>query len=174
MTASRVLTLVSIPEGDFSAASTTQKYPLGLQVPVENTAGSVSVYEYTYASGAALTVYQPYVFNLNSGSVSTCLNLTAPVTLSAPGARAGVPQIAIASGSYAFVLVKGYGKALRKAETYIVGDFFKLSSGQTSFAVDGSSGSTIKTTGSFGITLEAGTTNVAKAVYLTGEQALLA
>ena len=172
--ASRVLNLVSVPESDFSAASTTQKYPLGFQVTVENTSGAASTYEYTYASGGALTVYQPYVFNLNSGLITTCLTLTAPVTLSAPGARAGVPQIAIASGSYGFVLVKGYGKALRKAETYIIGDFFKLSSGNTSFAVDGSSGSTIKTTGSFGITMEAGTTNVAKAVYLTGEQALLA
>ena len=177
MTTYKICDVTSVQESEFSTPSSTCLHPLGMRVKVESTTGLLSEYEYICAAGAALTAYQPYIKDLGgtTGATTTInVKLTAPVTLGAPGAIVAIPQVAFTSGYYGWVLVKGYGKALHYAETYIKGDMLQLLSGGTSLVVDGSTGSTIKLVNTCGQSLDSGTTAVAKAVYLNGEQAVIA
>ena len=177
MTTYKVCDVVSVQEAEFSTPVSAPIHPLGMRVKVESTTGVLSEYEYVCAFGRALTAYQPYILDLGGTTGSTtasAVSLTVPVTLGAPGAIVAVPQVAFTSGYYGWVLVKGYGKALHTAETYIKGDMLQLLSAGTTLVVDGSSGSTIKLVNTCGQSLDSGTTAVAKAIYLNGEQAVIA
>lgn len=165
----------SIPESDITTPSSTRKYPMGYTIPVEDSTYNGGITEYTYirANAAALTINVPVIMDLGSTEASAVV-VSTPVTLGAPGARVVVPQVAFTSGYYGFVASKGFCECVHVAETYVVGDMLQLLSAGVSLAVDGSSGSTIKTVNTCGVTIDAGTTAVAKTIFLNGEQAVIA
>lgn len=168
---------LTIPEADISTPTETRKYPLGLEITVQDsssTTGSLNgtqKYKYIRAAGAALTINQPYVVELDNANV---WKAGSPVTLAAPGALVGIPQVAFTSGYYGFIQTEGECEGLHIAETYAAGDHLQLLSAGTALVVDGSTGSTVQTVNTCAITVDAGTTAVAGTIILLGARAVVA
>jgi len=158
---------------DLTTPTSTQEYKLGLVVSVEDSDTKI-INQYMYVKAhTALTAYQPYV--LNYGSTAGAEFVTAaPATLAAPGSLVVVPQVAFTADYYGFVLIKGNGKVLMTAETYAVGDFLQILNTGTALVVDGTTGSTVRLVNSCAVCKEAGTTAVARNVFLLGISAVVA
>lgn len=130
-----------------------------------------SVYVYV-KSAAALTQYQPYVLSY-TGTSGAEVTTAAPFTLAAPGLQVVLPQVNFTSGYYGWVLIEGEGKTLMTSETYAVGDFLRGINAGAYLHVDGTSGATTYTVNSCAVCREAGSTAVARKVYLINRQAAL-
>lgn len=172
MTINVVQNPIAINNDELTQASSTQKYPLGLILAIENGDGYQDRYMYVKSHGA-LTQYQPYVLDFSSTAGSQFIT-GAPATLAAPGRQVVIPQIAVTSGYYAFVLIEGDGKVLMIAETYAVGDHLQILNAGAALVVDGTSGATTFSVNSCAVCKEAGTTAVARDVLLMARQAVVA
>lgn len=164
-------------KSDLTTPTSTQKYPLGLEIKVQEqttdgTQGVQNTYIYVKAH-AALTAYQPYVINY-TGTAAGEVTTGAPATMAAPGTHVLVPQVAFTSGYYGFVLKGGIGKVLMTAETYAVGDALQVLNTGTALVVDGSTGSAVISLNTCAFCREAGTTAVARDVLLLDRQAVVA
>lgn len=167
-------------EVDLTTPTSTQLYPLGKVIEVEEKANSSSetatkaTKKYIYVkSHAALTAYQPYALGESSTAGSEVIT-AAPATLAAPGQKVVIPQVGFTSGYYGFVLFQGDGSVLMTAETYAVGDYLQILNAGTAMVVDGTTGSPAKTVNSTAICKEAGSTAVARACYLFGDKGVTA
>jgi len=158
---------------DLTTPSSTQKYVLGEQVLAYDSDNKViAKYEYVKSHGT-LGINIPYVIVASSTAGSEVIT-AAPFTLAAPGLRVCVPQVAFTSGYYGFVLIQGIGDAIMTAETYAVGDHLQVLNAGVAMVVDGSTGSTTYSVNTCAICKEAGTTAVAKSIYLINRQAVCA
>lgn len=158
---------------DLTTPSSTRDYPLGSVIQIfDDTTDVVSEYIYVKSHGA-LTQYQPYVLDYD-GTDGYEVITKAPATLAAPGASIVIPQVAFTSGYYGWALIKGQGKVLMTAETYAVDDHLQVLNTGTALVVDGTSGSTAFSVNTSAVCKEAGTTAVARDVYLIGRQAVVA
>lgn len=154
--------------GDLTTPTSTQQYELGREIVISDPDNYKSVKKYKYVkSHTTLTQYQPYVIT-NTGTAGSEWITIAPATLATCGLLVGVPQVAVTSGYYFWCLIAGDGKALMTAETYAVGDKLELLNTGTAFNVDGTSSSTVTTIQTAAICKEAGSTAVARAVFLVG------
>lgn len=172
MVANTQLINIALEEKDLITPTSTQKFQLGMKIQVEDAEGAAAEYIYVKAH-TGLTAYQPYVLGYSSTDDAEVVT-AAPATLAAPGRIVVVPQVAFTSAYYGFVLVKGNGKVLKTAETYAVGDQLQILNTGTALVVDGTSGSTAYSINSCGICKEAGSTAVARDVYLYGISAVVA
>lgn len=139
----------SIDTDDLTNPSSTRKYELGARY-VDNSDTNAIKKEYVYVKAhGALTQYQPYqisVVNTAGAEVST----KAPAT-TASGATVVVPQVAVTSGYYAWVAVKGIVTVLT-TDTFAAGDYAEVLNAGTGLKLDGGvSGSTAEGAGSIGI-----------------------
>jgi hypothetical protein len=158
---------------DLTTPSSTAQYKLGTIIEVEDTTLK-SIKRYIYVkSHTSLTAYQPYIVG-NSATAGSEVITAAPATLAAPGSLVCVPQVAFTSGYYGFVQIEGTATALMTAETYAVGDTLQILNTGTAFVVDGSTGSPATTVNTSAICKEAGTTAVARSIYLIGRPAVVA
>lgn len=134
---------------DFAAeVSTVAKYNAGAEVIVAaDQTGIPTVYKYIKAA-ANLTAYQPYVLVDNAAGVTTASPATSSVTK-----KIGIPQVAIASGSYGWVAIGGLCKA--KTGIQAKGDTLEVLNSGTTLVVDGSSGSPAETANTVAISAEA-------------------
>jgi hypothetical protein len=148
-------------------------YRLGDVVEVYDDTKSVCR-KYMYVkSHTTLTAYQPYII-VNGSTAGAEVATAAPLTLAAPGYQVCVPQVAFTSGYYGFVLIQGDGKGLMGAETYAVGDQLEVITTATAFAVDGSTGVATRTVQTCAVCKEAGTTAVARNIFLLGLRSVVA
>jgi len=167
-----ILNPIAVVEEDLTTPSSTAKYPLGLEVSVLDSSASSGIKKFMYVkSHGALTVNQPYVLSIsNTGYFVSA----APATLAAPGSLVVVPQVAFTSGYYGFVQFEGECECLHIAETYAAGDMLQVLNAGTALVVDGSTGATAFSVNTCGITVDAGTTAVAKTIILYGKPAVVA
>jgi hypothetical protein len=150
---------------DLTNPTTTQKYPLGMEVTIHDTdKHSVKTYVYVYAVGT-LTQYVPYVLTF-AGVAGTEVEAIAPLTTAAPGQRVCVPQVGITATYYGFVQVGGDCSCFLTAETYAVGDYLQILTTGTALVVDGTSGATIKLPTSCAISKSAAGTATAESIVL--------
>jgi hypothetical protein len=145
------------------------KVHLGL--PIVEDDGRMVIYAEAHA---ALTAFQPYAVhpsyntkdldgdgsNDNDGKAVTA----APATLAALH-YIGIPQKAYASGEIAKLVIGGACKAKLAAEAVVAGDYLEVLNTGTTMIVDGTSGSTTRSTKSIAMACEpnasaAGTFNV--------------
>lgn len=147
--------------------STTAKYNAGEEVTIAPDGVSIpTTYKYIKAA-SALTANQPYVLVNNADGVTTASPATSTVTK-----IIGVPQVAIASGSYGWVAIKGL--CLAKTGIQAKGDTLEvLNSGKT-FVVDGSSGTPVETANTVAISCEAAAAAATVAINLIGKRVTLA
>lgn len=142
-----VLTRFAVDEKFIEEVSTAPKYDIGSEITVSNGLGSIpSTYKYVKAA-AALTAYQPYVLVENKDGITTASPATSSVAK-----VVGIPQVAIASGSYGFVAIGGLCKA--KTGIQAAGDTLEVINAGTTLIVDGSSGSPAETVGTVAISCE--------------------
>jgi hypothetical protein len=161
-------------QSELTTPTSTREYPIGHIVELYDDVNDVSIAKYIYIySHGALTQYQPYVLAIGS-TAGQEVQTAAPFTLAAPGLIVCVPQVAFTANYYGFVLIQGDGKVLMTAETYAVGDHLQVLNGGTALVVDGSTGSTTYTVNTCGICKEAGTTAVARDLYLFNRQSVCA
>lgn len=172
MTLQAIQNFISINNDDLTIPSSSQKYPVGLIFAVDTGNGYSKKYMYV-KSHTALTAYQPYVLDYSATAGSQFIT-GAPATLAAPGRTVVIPQVAFTSGYYGFVLIEGDGKVLMIAETYAVGDHLQILNTGTALVVDGTTGSTAFSVNSCAICKEAGTTAVARNLFLIYRQAVVA
>lgn len=123
-----------------------------LGVPVTKDDGQQVIYAIAHA---ALTAFQPYAVQPsvntedldgdgsadNDGKAVTA----APATLAALH-YVGVPQKSYASGEVAELVIGGACKALVPASAVVAGDYLEVLNAGTTFVVDGTSGSTTRST----------------------------
>ena len=154
--------------GDLTTPTAAQQYNLGdVQIYADSDKTGVKKYMYVKALSAGMTAYQPYVIT-NTGTAGAEVITLAPATLTTCGLVIGVPQVAFTASYYGWVLIEGDGKVLMISETYAVGDKLEVLNAGTAAVVDGSTGSTVTTIGTFAVCKEAGTTAVARACYMVG------
>ena len=164
MATNAVNTIHAINSDDLTRESSTQLYPIGLRVKVVNSS-YYNEQEYIYVKAhGSLTQYQSYILKYD-GATSLMLKTAAPAT---GAATVVVPQIAVTSAYYAFVLVKGEGSCKVSTETYAAGDQLEVLTTGTTAMVDGTSGATVRTVRSFAVSKATGTTAASVAVYLYG------
>ena len=157
----------AIDDDFINETSTTAKYNQGLEVEIANSAtGFTTTYKYIKAS-AALTAYQPYVLVEKASEIGTASPATSSVSK-----IIGIPQTAIASGSYGFVAIKGLCKA--KTGIQAKGDTLEVINSGTTLIVDGSSGSPAETVGTVAISAEAATAAATVDVVLLGKRVQIA
>lgn len=147
--------------------STTAKYNAGEEVTIAPDGVSIpTTYKYVKAA-SALTANQPYVLVNNADGVTTASPATSTVTK-----IIGVPQVAIASGSYGWVAVKGLCQA--KTGIQAKGDTLEVINSGTTLIVDGSSGSPAETANTVAISCEAAAAAATVTVNLIGKRVALA
>ena len=95
-----------------------------------------------------------------------------PATDTTVGKIIGIPQTAIASGSYGFVAVKGACKA--KTGIQAKGDTLEVINAGTTLIVDGSSGSPAETVGTVAISAETAAAAATVKVILLGKRVQVA
>ena len=160
---------MAVQELDLVIPTIKQVYPLGYIHVVfdgDNVSKVVSKYKYVVAH-AALTKYQPYMITLSSTNGKE-VTTAAIDTSNAGNSIVCVPQVAITSGYYGFVLIEGDGNALMTAETYAVGDMLSVANAGTALKVIGTSPSTTVTANTLAVCKEAGSTAVKRAICLRG------
>ena len=155
-------------DDDFvNETSTTAKYNQGMEVEIADSAtGYTTTYKYIKAS-AALTANQPYVLVEKAEEVGTASPATSSVSK-----IIGIPQVAIASGSYGFVAIKGLCKA--KTGIQAKGDTLEVINSGTTLIVDGSSGSPAETVGTVAISAETAAAAATVDVVLLGKRVQIA
>lgn len=147
--------------------STTAKYNAGEEVTIAPDGVSIpTTYKYIKAA-SALTANQPYVLVNNADGVTTAAPATSTVTK-----IIGVPQVAIASGSYGWVAVKGLCQA--KTGIQAKGDTLEVLNSGTTFVVDGSSGTPVETANTVAISCETAAAAATVAINLIGKRVALA
>ena len=148
--------------------STVAKYNMGAEVTVADSAtGFETTYKYIKAS-AALTANQPYVLVEGAEAVGTA----SPATSTTVAKIIGIPQVAIASGSYGWVAVKGLCKA--KTGIQAKGDTLEVINAGTTLIVDGTSGSPAETVGTVAISAETAAAAATVNVVLLGKRVQIA
>jgi hypothetical protein len=157
----------SIDDDFMKQASSTPEFNIGEEVIIANdNVGIPTTYKYVKAA-SALVAYQPYVLVMNADGVTTA----APAT-SAVAKIIGIPQAAIASGSYGWVAIKGKCKA--KTGIQAKGDTLEVLNSGTTLVVDGSSGTPVETAGTVAISCEAAAAAATVDVQLIGKRVTLA
>lgn len=163
----KVIERYAISDDFMNETSTVAKYNIGAEITAaDSDTGFTTTYRYIKAS-AALTAYQPYVLVEKAEEVGTA----SPAT-SAVSKIVGIPQTAIASGSYGFVAVKGICKA--KTGIQAKGDTLEVLNSGTTLVVDGSSGSPAETAGTVAISAEAAAAAATVKVVLLGKRVTIA
>ena len=158
----------AIKDDFMNETSTVAKYNMGAEVTVANSAtGFTTTYRYIKAS-AALTANQPYVLVEGAEAVGTA----SPATSTTVAKIIGIPQVAIASGAYGWVAVKGLCKA--KTGIQAKGDTLEVVNAGTTLIVDGSSGSPAETVGTVAISAEAAAAAATVNVVLLGKRVQIA
>ena len=158
----------AINDDFINEVSSTPKYNMGVEIEVADTqTGYTTTYKYIKAS-AALTANQPYVLVEGAEAVGTA----SPATDTTVGKIIGIPQVAIASGSYGFVAVKGICKA--KTGIQAKGDTLEVINAGTTLIVDGSSGSPAETVGTVAISAETAAAAATVNVILLGKRVQVA
>ena len=142
----------------FNAGEEVTVAPDGVSIP--------TTYKYIKAA-ANLTANQPYVLVNNADGVTTASPATSTVTK-----IIGIPQVAIASGSYGWVAVKGLCQA--KTGIQALGDTLEVINSGTTLIVDGSSGSPAETANTVAISCEAAAAAATVTVNLIGKRVALA
>jgi len=165
-----ILNYVSISETDITTPTSTQRYPLGLQVTVEDSGAqdATKVFEYV-KSHTTLVQYQPYVLNYIATAASEVVT-AAPVTQTSPIVQVCVPQVGFTSGYYGFVQVQGQATAKVAAETYASGDPGEVLNAGTTFIVNGTSGVALVDNKTAMIYQATGSAAAAIAVFLVGNK----
>jgi hypothetical protein len=166
MTSQKLQAILSIGNEDVTYPSEAAKYPIGTKIRVEDGLNTEKEYMYVQSHGA-LTQYQPYIINHTGVTLKT----GAPAT---GAALIGVPQVAFTSGYYGFVQIRGDATVKIGAETYVAGDHLEVLNTGTLSVVDGTSGSTVETVNSFGVSKAAGSSATTIAAYLLGNKADIA
>ena len=93
-------------EADLTTPTTTQQYPLGAIVELEDSATkTVKRYIYVYAS-VQCTIYLPYAIAWTSVSGQEVIG-KAVSTMATPGSLVGVPPATIAATYYGFIQIYG-------------------------------------------------------------------
>jgi hypothetical protein len=157
----------SIDDDFMKQTSSTPEFNIGEEVIIANdNVGIPTTYKYVKAA-SALVAYQPYVLVMNADGVTTA----APAT-SAVAKIIGIPQAAIASGSYGWVAIKGKCKA--KTGIQAKGDTLEVLNAGTTLVVDGSSGTPVETAGTVAISCEAAVAAATVDVQLIGKRVTLA
>ena len=163
----KVIERYAISDDFMNETSTVAKYNIGAEITAaDSDTGFTTTYRYIKAS-AALTAYQPYVLVEKAEEVGTASPATSSVTK-----IVGIPQAAIASGSYGFVAVKGICKA--KTGIQAKGDTLEVLNSGTTLVVDGSSGSPAETAGTVAISAEAAAEAATVKVVLLGKRVTIA
>lgn len=155
-------------DNDFvNEVSTVAKYNQGVEVEIADSAtGYTTTYKYIKAS-AALTANQPYVLVEKAEEIGTASPATSSVSK-----IIGIPQVAIASGSYGFVAIKGLCKA--KTGIQAKGDTLEVINSGTTLIVDGTSGTPAETVGTVAISAEAAAAAATVNVVLLGKRVQIA
>lgn len=137
----------AINEDFVKEVSSVAKYNAGAEVVVApDQVGIPTVYKYVKAA-ANLVANQPYVLVENKDGVTTA----APAT-SSVAKVIGIPQVAIASGSFGWVAIGGV--CLAKTGIQAAGDTLEVLNAGTTLVVDGSTGSPAETVGTVAISCE--------------------
>lgn len=151
----------------YEETTTAPKYNIGCEIAVaENGVALPTVYKYIKAS-AALTKNVPYVLVEKADTIGTASPATSTV-----GKIIGIPQVAIASGSYGFVAIQGPCKAVCGA--IAKGDTMEVLNAGVSLTVDGSTGSPAETAGTVAIAAETSANGGTIAVNLLGKRVTVA
>ena len=150
---------------DLTIPTSTQEYPLGLEVVVEDS-DTKTIKKFIYVkSHAALTAYVPYALNFTSTAGSEVIT-SAPVAISA---QIGIAQVAFTSGYFGFIQTMGdclANHAGATTNTYAL----KISAAAPT-VVTAESNATV-TVNSFGVAKATG--GAGTAIWLFGEQAVVA
>lgn len=161
-----IIERLAIAEDFEKRVSAAAEYNPGLEVTVADGIEIPTTYKYVKAA-SALTANQPYVLVNDAAGVTTAAPATSTVTK-----YIGVPQVAIASGSYGWVAIKGLCKA--KTGIQAKGDTLEVLNGGTTLIVDGSSGSPAETANTVAISCEAATEAGTVEVCLLGKRVAVA
>ena len=147
--------------------STVAQYNAGAEVIVAPDQVSIpTVYKYIKAA-ANLTANQPYVLVNDPAGVTTASPATSSVAK-----IIGIPQVAIASGSYGWVAIGGLCQA--KTGIQAKGDTLEVINSGTTLIVDGSSGSPAETAGTVAISCEAAAAAATVTVNLLNKRVTIA
>ena len=132
----------SIDTDDLTNPSSTRKYDLGVKYVDVTTAAAIKP-EYMYIkSHTALTQYQPYQLSI-SHTAGSEITGRAPATQTS-GAQIFAPQVAVTSGYYCWVQVKGLATVLT-TDTFAAGDYAEVLNAGSGLTLDGgASGSTVE------------------------------
>ena len=164
----KIIERMAINDDFVKETSTVAKYNMGATVEVADTeTGFTTKYRYIKAS-AALTAYQPYILVEKAEEIGTA----SPATNTTVAKIVGIPQTAIASGSYGWVAVQGI--CLAKTGIQAKGDTLEVINAGTTLIVDGSSGSPAETVGTVAISAEAATAAATVKVVLLGKRVQVA
>ena len=156
----------AIDEEFISEVSSVPKYGIGAEVTIGDGVAIPTTYKYIKAA-ANLVAYQPYVLVHNATGVTTASPATSTVTK-----IVGIPQVAIASGSYGWVAIEGLCKA--KTGIQAKGDTLEVINSGTTLIVDGTSGTPAETANTVAISCEAAAAAATVAVQLLGKRVALA
>ncbi len=156
----------AINEEFASEVSSVAKYGAGSEVTVDNGTAMPTIYKYVKAA-ANLTAYQPYVLVNNADGITTASPATSTVTK-----VIGIPQVAIASGSYGWVAVEGICKA--KTGIQAKGDTLEVLNSGTTLIVDGTSGTPAETANTVAISCETAAAAATVQVALLGKRVAIA
>ena len=147
--------------------STVAQYNAGAEITVAPNQVSIpTTYKYIKAA-ANLTANQPYVLVNDDAGVTTASPATSSVAK-----IIGIPQVAIASGSYGWVAIGGLCQA--KTGIQAKGDTLEVINSGTTLIVDGSSGSPAETAGTVAISCEAAAAAATVAVNLLNKRVTIA
>ena len=140
--------IAAVDLDDIDQESATKKYPLGTVIDVNDTSkGGVSQFMYVKAHAAFATVGTPFQIVEGSGGDAEVVT-AAPATITS-GAKIGFNTVSITVDYYFFAQVAGVITAA--AGTVAAGDHVEVLNAGTTVIVDGSTGSTTRTTKSIGI-----------------------
>ncbi|MBQ1769116.1 MAG: hypothetical protein IIZ99_00230 [Turicibacter sp.] len=155
-------------DNDFvKQTSTVAQYNIGAEVTIApDQVGIPTTYKYVKAA-SALTANQPYVLVNNADGITTAAPATSTVAK-----IIGIPQVAIASGSYGWVAIGGLCQA--KTGIQAKGDTLEVLNSGTTLVVDGSSGSPAETAGTVAISCEAAAAAATVTVNLLNKRVTIA
>lgn len=162
MASQAVYTVMAINSDELSTPSADQRYPLGVEVTIQNS-GSANIKKFVYLKAhTGLNKYQPYIATSTSAGIPVT---AAPVT---GAARIVVPQVDVTTAYYAWFQVQGTATLKIGTETYAAGDNLEVLTTGTVANVDGTSGATVRTLNSFAMSLATGSTTANISAYLYG------
>ena len=155
-------------EEDFaSKTSTVAQFNAGEEVTVAKDGVSIpSKYKYIKAA-SALTAFQPYVLVNDADGITTAAPATSTV-----GKLIGIPQVAIASGSYGWVAIGGLCQA--KVGAAAKGDALEVLNAGTNLVVDGTTGATTETANTVAVACETTTTAATAVTALIDKRVAIA